>query len=384
MSDRRRSLFVLLIVVALIGGVDLRRRVEEDGPRPGPPGRVAARLQGRADGAAADDRRRRDAARDRPDAAARQRVRRLRGRGPAVRRGPDRGQRAGRQRRRRGSRTRSARPPSCSSTTGKRTSSTRTARPTRTRTRTSARRSTASTRRSRRRRSARTSASVRARTRWRPTHPAVSRRPPRTRASTSSTRQSRKPLADGQTFDSREAALDALQENERANAEVIEVPAGVLVLREQRAEPDDPKPDRWWVVQDRPGLSGTDIKSPEQSFDQTVGNQPIVNFNFTDQGRDAFQAITRRVAERGVDNAFGQDPAADLAALRDRARRRARLGAADQLAREPGRHRRLERRPDLRQLHDPVRAGPGEDPQDRRAAAGAQRGLALAGLGLAR
>ena len=119
---------------------------------------------------------------------------------------------------------------------------------------------------------------------------------------------SHKPLADGQTFESREAALDALDENERANAEVIEVPAGVLVLREQRAEPDDPKPDRWWVVQDRPGLSGTDIKSPEQSFDQTVGNQPIVNFNFTDQGRDAFQAITRRVAERGVDNAFGQDP----------------------------------------------------------------------------
>ncbi|HEX6026705.1 MAG TPA: protein translocase subunit SecD, partial [Solirubrobacter sp.] len=118
------------------------------------------------------------------------------------------------------------------------------------------------------------------------------------------------PLADGQTFDSRQAALDALPEEQRSIAEVIEVPAGVLVLREQRAEPDDPKPDRWWVIQDRPGLSGTDIKNPEQSFDQTIGNQPIVTFNFTDQGRKAFQAITRRVAERGVDNAFGQDPQA--------------------------------------------------------------------------
>ena len=38
------------------------------------------------------------------------------------------------------------------------------------------------------------------------------------------------------------------------------------------------------------------------------------------------------------------------------------------------------RRPDLRQLHDPVRPGPGEDPQDRRPAAEAHRGLALAGL----
>ena len=72
--------------------------------------------------------------------------------------------------------------------------------------------------------------------------------------------------------------------------------------------------------------------------------------------------------------------AADLAALRDRARQRARLGAVHQLAGEPGRHRRRDRRPDLRQLHDQVRAGPGEDPQDRRAAAEADRDLALAGL----
>ena len=82
----------------------------------------------------------------------------------------------------------------------------------------------------------------------------------------------------------------------------------MLLLREQKAEPDDPDPDRWWVIQDRPGLSGTDIKDPEQSFDTTIGNEPIVTFNFTDKGRQAFQAITRHVAERGADNAFGGDP----------------------------------------------------------------------------
>ena len=75
-------------------------------------------------------------------------------------------------------------------------------------------------------------------------------------------KNTKKPLAGGQSFDSEEAALDSLSDAEKANAEVIEVPAGVLVLREQRAEPDDPKPDRWWIIQDRPGLSGTDIKSP--------------------------------------------------------------------------------------------------------------------------
>src|SRR6478735_9152442 len=109
-------------------------------------------------------------------------------------------------------------------------------------------------------------------------------------------------------FSSEEDALDSLTEEQQKNAQVIEIPAGVLLLREQKAAPDDPDPDRWWVIQDRPGLSGTDIKDPEQSFDTTIGNEPIVTFNFTDKGRQAFQTITRHVAERGADNAFGGDP----------------------------------------------------------------------------
>lgn len=111
-----------------------------------------------------------------------------------------------------------------------------------------------------------------------------------------------------QTFASRQDAEDSLTAAEKARAEFFEVPAGVLVLREQKQNADDPDPDRWWVIQDRPGLSGTDIKDPEQSFDTTLGNEPIVTFNFTDKGRKAFQAITRHVAERGADNALGGDP----------------------------------------------------------------------------
>ena len=34
---------------------------------------------------------------------------------------------------------------------------------------------------------------------------------------------------------------------------------------------------------------GTDIKNPEQNFDQQAGNEPIVTFDFTDKGRKAFQ-----------------------------------------------------------------------------------------------
>ena len=106
-----------------------------------------------------------------------------------------------------------------------------------------------------------------------------------------------------------------------------------------------------------------------------------MTFNFTDYGPQGVPGDhpARRRARRRTTR-FGGDPLQHLAALRDRARQRARLRAVHQLAREPGRHRRLDRRPDLRQLHDPVGAGPGDDPQDRRAAAEADRDLALAGL----
>src|SRR3954454_15367590 len=88
-------------------------------------------------------------------------------------------------------------------------------------------------------------------------------------------KNTKKPFDGGQTFPTREEALDSLSAADRAKAEVIEVPPGVLVLREQKASADAPDPDRWWVIQDRPGLTGTDIKNPEQSFDTSAANQPI-------------------------------------------------------------------------------------------------------------
>src|SRR3954452_19528984 len=116
-------------------------------------------------------------------------------------------------------------------------------------------------------------------------------------------KHSKRPLANGQTFESSEDALNSLPPAQRANAKTVEVPAGVLVLRDQKANAKAPEPDRWWVLRDRPSLSGTDIKDPKQDFDQTAGNQPIVTFNFTGKGRKAFQDITRKIANRGADNA---------------------------------------------------------------------------------
>src|ERR687895_1805583 len=118
--------------------------------------------------------------------------------------------------------------------------------------------------------------------------------------------ETKEALNNGAPSDSREAALEDLSDEERAGAQVIEVPEGILVVRDEKPRADAPDPDRYWLVQDNPALSGTDIRNPEQNFDQRT-NEPIVTFDFTDKGREAFQRITAAIAERGLDNALPGD-----------------------------------------------------------------------------
>jgi SecD/SecF fusion protein len=125
---------------------------------------------------------------------------------------------------------------------------------------------------------------------------------------------SHKALANGQPFESAAAADQGLSADQRARSQVVQVPAGILVVRDEKGAvgkdgKQPPPPDRWWVIQDNPALSGTDITNPEQNYDQRSGNSPIVTFEFTDKGRKAFSAITQQIAQRGSDNALpGQDP----------------------------------------------------------------------------
>jgi SecD/SecF fusion protein len=115
----------------------------------------------------------------------------------------------------------------------------------------------------------------------------------------------KQPFNNGAPSESRNAATADLEDDDKANAEVVEVPEGILVVRDQKPEADAPEPDRFWVIEDNPALSGTDIKNPEQNFDET--RQPVVTFNFTDKGREAFQSITAAIAERGLDNSLPTD-----------------------------------------------------------------------------
>ena len=103
------------------------------------------------------------------------------------------------------------------------------------------------------------------------------------------------------------------------NSEIIAVPQGTVVVEKEGANgapaPDDPNDPsaEWFVIRDRPALSGTDIKDPKASFDQF--DQPNVTFSFTDQGREAFSETTRAIAQRGLQNAppgvAGNSQAAD-------------------------------------------------------------------------
>src|SRR3954470_22764211 len=121
-------------------------------------------------------------------------------------------------------------------------------------------------------------------------------------------KDTKKPYANGIPGASKAEALDGLTPAQKEKAEVIEVKPGVLVLRGEKPSPTAPDPDSFWIIRDDPGLSGTDIKNPEQNFDQQGGNEPNVTFDFSDKGRKAFQKITGTVAQRGADNANPLNP----------------------------------------------------------------------------
>jgi SecD/SecF fusion protein len=86
-----------------------------------------------------------------------------------------------------------------------------------------------------------------------------------------------------------------------AGSTVAVVPRGIVVVKAERPEkvPARARFDQHHVLEDDSELSGADIRSPEQNFDPQT-NEPIVTFEFTDQGRKAFARVTKRIAERGA------------------------------------------------------------------------------------
>jgi SecD/SecF fusion protein len=93
--------------------------------------------------------------------------------------------------------------------------------------------------------------------------------------------------------------------------EVVKVPQGTVLVRAQQPDPNGKPLNRWYMLRDQPALKGTDIKNPEQNFDNGAGGtgQPDVTFDFTSSGRSTWADVTRRIAERGQNQFIGGDPA---------------------------------------------------------------------------
>jgi len=98
---------------------------------------------------------------------------------------------------------------------------------------------------------------------------------------------------------------------------VVEVPVGTIIVSElptdEEGKVDKTAQPGWYALKDDPALSGTDITDPEQTFGQF--NEPQVSFKFTDDGRSAFQDVTRRIAQRGQAQAIGPVAGEQAAAL---------------------------------------------------------------------
>ncbi|MEX2106637.1 MAG: protein translocase subunit SecD [Solirubrobacterales bacterium] len=99
------------------------------------------------------------------------------------------------------------------------------------------------------------------------------------------------------------------------------VPPGTIVVSEQPTGADEKVIEGienagWFALKDNPALTGTDITNPEQGYGQF--NEPIVTFEFTGDGREAFHEVTRRIAQRGQARAIGPVAGEEAAALSGR------------------------------------------------------------------
>ena len=83
-----------------------------------------------------------------------------------------------------------------------------------------------------------------------------------------------------------------------AGSTVFAVPRGINVVEGEPAPNQSARVHRFFVIEDDSELNGKEIKNPEQAFDPNT-HEPLVNMEFTDKGRQAFAAVTKRIADRG-------------------------------------------------------------------------------------
>jgi SecD/SecF fusion protein len=114
-------------------------------------------------------------------------------------------------------------------------------------------------------------------------------------------------LIAGPEFAKKDLFISATGKKRNVKGEVLTVPPGVVVVSELPSDEggsviEGAQPG-WFAIKDRPALSGSDITDPKQETDEL--GQPNVTFEFTDEGQQAFQSVTRQIAQRGQARAIG-------------------------------------------------------------------------------
>jgi SecD/SecF fusion protein len=92
-----------------------------------------------------------------------------------------------------------------------------------------------------------------------------------------------------------------------AKPKAVRVNPGTVIVQARPVEDEktgkvtNQSPNSWFVLNDGPVLTGSDVTNPTQSFDEGAGGTgaPNVTFGFTSHGKGIFERVTKEIAHRG-------------------------------------------------------------------------------------
>jgi SecD/SecF fusion protein len=91
-----------------------------------------------------------------------------------------------------------------------------------------------------------------------------------------------------------------------AKPKAVRINPGTIIVQARPVESAAGKvtqksPNSYYVLNDQYVLTGADVTNPQQSFDEGAGGTgaPNVTFGFSSHGKTVFQNVTRKIAERG-------------------------------------------------------------------------------------
>jgi SecD/SecF fusion protein len=95
-----------------------------------------------------------------------------------------------------------------------------------------------------------------------------------------------------------------------AGSQILKLQQGFVVIEAQRQPKQPASVHNYYVMEDDSALSGSNIKSPEVSSDQSRGN--AVSMKFTKSGQKAFEETTKRIAKRGSEEILPPGAGSDV------------------------------------------------------------------------